>query len=167
VICRIAILCAAFVLTVAAQSPGRETPAGPEQPVPYNHKHHVGTLKLRCNMCHPNKDPGELMGLPAASVCMQCHQSVKTDSPAIRKLTEYAKSSRPVKWVRVYEIPTYVFFSHRAHAEAKNTCQECHGDVASQELMSKQVNLNMSGCMSCHKTKNASNDCTYCHEQRN
>ena len=47
--------------------------------------------------------------------------------PAIQKLADYAKSSRPVRWARVYQIPTYVFFSHRAHLEAKNTCQECHG----------------------------------------
>ena len=49
------------------------------------------TLKLKCNMCHPNKDPGEIMGIPQASTCMQCHSSVKTDSPAIQKLAEYAQ----------------------------------------------------------------------------
>ena len=97
---------------------------------------------------------------------MQCHSSVKTDSLHIQKLAGYAESKRPIPWVRVYQIPTFVFFSHRAHLEAGNTCQECHGAVAEREQMAREVNLNMSGCMACHKTKNASNDCLYCHEQR-
>jgi hypothetical protein len=71
-----------------------------------------------------------------------------------------------VRWVRVYQIPTYVFFSHRAHLETNNTCQECHGDVATLHVMTKLVPMNMSTCMNCHKEKKASNDCTFCHEQR-
>jgi c(7)-type cytochrome triheme protein len=162
------LLCAAVALIARLAAQQQATPPiGPEQPVAYSHKHHVGTLKLKCNMCHANKDPGEAMGLPAASVCMNCHQSVKTDSPAIQKLADYAKTNRPIRWVRVYQIPTYVQFSHRAHIEAKNTCQECHGDVASLDVMAKVVPMNMSSCMACHKEKNASNDCTFCHEQRN
>lgn len=143
-----------------------QTPVPPAQPVPFSHKHHVGTLKLKCNMCHPNRDPGETMGIAAASVCMQCHASVKTDSPHIQKVAASAAEKRPLKWARVYQIPTFVFFSHRAHVESKNTCQECHGDVGQREALFKEVDLSMTGCMNCHKAKNASNDCTYCHEQR-
>lgn len=146
----------------AAQAP----PAAPTQPIPFSHKHHVGTLKLKCNMCHPNRDPGEFMGIAQASTCMQCHSSIKTDSPHIQKLAGYAESKRAIPWVRVYQIPAYVFFSHRSHLEAGNTCQECHGQVSERAQLAREVNLNMTGCMNCHKTKNASNDCTYCHEQR-
>jgi hypothetical protein len=153
-----------LLLIIAACACMAQTP--PAQPVPFSHKHHVGTLKLKCNMCHPNRDPGEAMGIAASSVCMQCHASVKTDSPHIKKVAESAAEKRPIKWTRVYQIPTYVFFSHRAHIEAKNTCQECHGDVSQREALFKEVHHNMSTCMACHKAKNASNDCTYCHEQR-
>ena len=52
-------------------------------------------------MCHPNRDPGETMGIAAASVCMQCHSTIKADSPQIQKLAEFAKSSRPIRWARV------------------------------------------------------------------
>src|SRR5262245_17313513 len=93
-----------FILTVAAQTP-KPPPPAPQQPLPYSHKVHAGTLKLKCNMCHPNKDPGEAMGIPAASVCMQCHSAVKTESPAVQKLAEFAKANREIKWTRVYQIP--------------------------------------------------------------
>ena len=127
---------------------------------------HVGTLKLKCNMCHPNKDPGEIMGIPQASTCMQCHSSVKTDSPAIQKLADYAKSSRQIRWARVYEIPTYVMFSHKAHLEAGNTCQECHAQVAERDQLFREADISMGGCMTCHRMKKASNDCSFCHEPR-
>ena len=156
-------ICAVMCFCMAA---AQTAPAPPAQPVPFSHKQHAGTLKLKCNMCHPNRDPGESMGIAAASVCMQCHSSVKKDSPAIQKVAESAETKRPIRWTRVYEIPTYVFFSHRAHTEAGNTCQECHGAVADRDQLFREVNLNMTGCMDCHRVKKASNDCTFCHDQR-
>src|SRR3954462_4971780 len=99
----------ALLLAGAASVAVAQRPA-PAQPIAFNHKQHAGTLKLKCNMCHPNRDPGETMGIATASVCMQCHSSVRTDSPDIQKLAEYAKASRQIKWARVYAIPTYVEF---------------------------------------------------------
>jgi hypothetical protein len=148
------------VAAAAAQTPG------PTQPIPFSHRQHAGTLKLKCNMCHPNRDPGESMGIAQAATCMQCHSSVKTDSPAIQKLAGYAESRRAIPWVRLYQIPAYVFFSHRAHLETGNTCRECHGPAEERSTMAREVDLSMTGCMNCHKEKNASNDCLYCHEQR-
>lgn len=154
-----------LVLAAQAQTP-KQAPPPPAQPVPYSHKQHVGTLKLKCNTCHVNADPGEMMGIPQAAVCMKCHASVKTDSPAIQKIAEAAKSGRPIRWARVYEIPGYVMFSHRAHLEAGNTCQECHGQVAERDQLFREADISMGGCMNCHRVKSASNDCSYCHEPR-
>jgi formate-dependent nitrite reductase cytochrome c552 subunit len=97
---------------------------------------------------------------------MQCHSAIKTDSPAIRKLTAYFNNKRPIPWVRVYEIPDYVTFSHRAHIKAGNTCEDCHGKVAESDRLSRETDLSMGGCLNCHKTKNAGADCTFCHDQR-
>lgn len=146
-----------------AQAP----PEPPQQPIPYSHKHHVGTLKLQCSFCHENKEPGEIMGIPTTAKCMGCHKSVKTDSPHIQKLTEYNAQNRPVPWKRVYQIPSFVFFSHKDHLDAKNTCQECHGPVAERAALWREVPVNMGSCMECHQKKKAPNDCTFCHEQRN
>ena len=92
---------------------------GPAQPLPFSHKDHAGTLKLQCKMCHPSPDPGESMTIAPPSVCMQCHSAIKTDSPAIQKLAQYAAQGKPVPWVRIYAIPAWVDFSHRAHLEAQ------------------------------------------------
>jgi hypothetical protein len=151
------VLAAAVVATAAD---------APEQPLPFSHKAHAGAMKLACKMCHPNPDPGETEGIPPAATCMQCHSAIKTDSPAIQKLTAYAKNNRPIPWVRVFEIPDFVKFSHRDHAKAGNTCEECHGKVAESDQMARETNLSMGGCIACHRTKDAGIDCTFCHDER-
>jgi c(7)-type cytochrome triheme protein len=118
-------------------------------------------------MCHPNKDPGETIGIAGASLCMQCHSTIKPDSPAIGKLAEASKTAKPLKWRRVYEIPTYVYFSHRTHLNAGNACEDCHGQVAQRDVLAREADISMKGCMTCHTAKKASNDCTTCHDQRN
>jgi hypothetical protein len=138
----------------------------PVQPLPFSHKSHAGTLKLQCKMCHPSPDPGESMTIAAPSVCMQCHSAIKTDSPAIQKLAQYAADSKPVPWVRIYAIPAWVDFSHRSHLAAKATCEDCHGKVAERDVLSREVNLNMGTCIDCHAGKRAPTGCTFCHEPR-
>lgn len=138
---------------------------GQEQPVPYSHKKHVA-LGLKCNSCHTNADPGEVMGFPPEAVCMGCHQKVKADSPHIQKVTAAAKEKTPIPWVRVYKIPTYVYFSHRVHTQAGATCETCHGQVRQRDVLTKEVVHNMRTCMACHATHKARNECTTCHEER-
>lgn len=135
------------------------------QPIPYSHKLHIG-LGLQCKNCHTNPEPGELMGIPAATVCMGCHQSIKTDSPHIQKLAGFAQQKRNVPWNRVYQIPSYVYFSHKVHTDAGNTCEDCHGPVKEREALWKEKDISMGACMSCHMAKNALNDCNTCHEEK-
>jgi cytochrome c7-like protein/class III cytochrome C family protein len=161
---RSVVVCAILFTGGAVAQRGEQT--APAQPIPFSHKVHAGTLKLQCKMCHPNPDPGEFMTIAAPSTCMQCHTSVKTDSPAIQKLAQAAKSGQPVNWVRIYRTPSYVFFSHRAHLEKANTCQDCHGPVAERDQLYRETDLSMGGCMDCHRSKKASVDCTFCHEPR-
>ncbi len=52
----------------------------------------------------------------------------------------------------------------RKHVTAGNTCQDCHGKVAETERLAPAGNLNMGGCMNCHQARNASIDCTFCHD---
>ena len=156
----IAVLCAAYTFAQTAAK-------APQQPIPFSHKVHAGDLKLQCKMCHINPDPGEMMTFVTASKCMSCHSAIKTDSPAIQKLAEFAKANREIKWARVYQIPGYVFFSHKAHLEAGGTCEECHGPVNTRDQLFRETDISMGGCMNCHRAKKASLDCTYCHEQRN
>jgi Cytochrome c7 and related cytochrome c/Class III cytochrome C family len=157
-----------LIVVAAAQTPeqARRTPPAPSQPVAFSHKVHAGQLKLKCSMCHANPDPGERMGIATASTCMNCHSAIKADSPEIQKVADAAKTARPIRWTRVYSIPSYVFFSHRTHLEAGNTCAECHGQVAERDRLFREADISMGGCMACHSEKGASNDCTFCHEAR-
>lgn len=105
------------------------------------------------------------MGIPAASKCMSCHQSIKKESPAIQKLASYAAQNRPVPWIRVYQIPSYVSFTHKAHLESGANCETCHGPVAQRDQLRRETDITMGGCMNCHRLQKASLDCGFCHER--
>ncbi len=112
-------------------------------------------------------EPGASMGLPATAKCMACHTSVKQDSKSIQTLAQFHKDSKPVPWIRVYRVPDYVDFSHKAHLEkAKATCENCHGPVRERDVMRKETNISMTGCMECHRANNASVACNFCHEPK-
>lgn len=155
-----------LILVVWASARGLLSAAAvpPEQPIPFSHKEHAGTLKMQCKMCHPNSGLGETMRISAATVCMQCHSAIKTDSPAIQKLAGFAKSGSEIRWARVYEIPSYVNFSHRSHLNAGAKCAECHGEVAARDALFREADISMGGCMNCHRAKKVSIDCNFCHD---
>jgi len=157
----------AALISAAGQTATQAAGGAPEQPIPFSHQVHAGTLKLQCKMCHPNPDPGEMMTIAGASKCMQCHSTIKTDSPAIQKLAAAAKNERDIKWTRVYQIPAYVSFSHRIHVAAGNACADCHGKVAERSQLFREADISMGGCMNCHRIKKVSIDCTFCHEPQN
>jgi len=148
----------AFTAAAWAQS-------APEQPLPYSHKLHAGSLQLKCKGCHLNADPGDAMGFPSVATCMACHTSIATQKPAIQKLTAAAKSGQEIAWVRVYRTPPYVWFSHRSHLAAGSKCETCHGPVAERERMIREGDISMGACVACHQSKKVSVDCSFCHER--
>lgn len=155
----------AAIFAAIGVAPSQETLRGPIQPLPFSHKQHAGALSLDCKMCHVNPDPGELMTYPATATCMTCHSAIKTDSPHIQELAKAASENRSIEWVRVYEIPGFVYFSHRTHLAKGATCQKCHGEVQTRERVFVDGDLTMSGCMNCHVENSASIDCNFCHDQ--
>ncbi len=135
-----------------------------EQPVLFSHKQHIA-LTLKCKDCHANPDPGESMGLPAASKCMACHVSIATDKPAIRKLKNFVDRKEPIPWVPIFQIPSTIVFSHRIHLEGGVSCDGCHAAVTrSDALTPKDLNISMGTCMACHRKSRVSNDCKTCHQ---
>ena len=156
-----ALLISATLFNAAAQDD-----TAPKQPIPFNHKLHVTALKQPCKMCHPNANPGEMMGLPEASNCIGCHSAIAPKDTGERKLLAYSKQNRDLDWVRVYQIPTFVRFDHRQHLQAGAKCETCHGPVAERTALWQEKPLSMGACMDCHRTTHASLDCGSCHEPR-
>jgi hypothetical protein len=152
----------AVILVFAALASAQTSP---EQPSPYSHKIHAGTLHLPCKGCHANADPGDAMGFPPVATCMACHSSIAANKPDIQKLAAAAKSGQEIAWVRVYRTPPFVWFSHRPHLLAGAKCENCHGPVAEREKMIREGDISMNGCMACHRSKEVSTDCSFCHER--
>ena len=135
------------------------------QPIPFSHKVHAKFV-TDCSYCHEMSASGWDMNYPSEAQCMVCHENIKTDSPAIKKLAEYASEKKPVPWVRVYQVQPFVFFSHRVHIKkGKLACEACHGPVAERDVLTREKLTTMAACMDCHKEKGAPVNCHTCHER--
>ncbi|MDQ2775481.1 MAG: cytochrome c family protein [Acidobacteriota bacterium] len=137
------------------------TPVG--QPIPFSHKQHADTAHLKCDDCHKLAPSGEVVSIPMGKSCMACHLQIDSNSPAIKDLKAYVDETQPVPWVRVYEIPSFVEFSHKTHLDAGTKCTTCHGPVATRDYLWRETDLSMGGCLSCHRAKAANTDCHTCH----
>ena len=123
----------------------------PEQPIPFSHKLHAGQNKIDCKYCHVGAEKSRHAMVPAVATCMNCHTVVKTDSPHIKKIHDAWKSGKPIEWVRVHELPDFVFFTHKRHIAAGVSCETCHGDVKDMEKIVQKSPLTMGWCMECHR----------------
>ena len=133
------------------------------QPIPFSHKLHVSS-GITCKGCHLGVDSSERAGFPALQKCMLCHSSIKVESVAIQKLASMAGEGQEAAWVRVYELPDFVFFSHANHSTAEVECGKCHGPVEKREVLSKEISTSMETCINCHLARRTSIDCHLCHE---
>jgi len=56
--------------------PGNQQGYEPAQPIAYSHRLHAGELQIPCLYCHSGALRSRNAGIPAASVCMNCHRLV-------------------------------------------------------------------------------------------
>ncbi len=111
-------------------------------------------------------EPGREISYPSEEKCMQCHETIKTESSDIVRLAQYHKDRKPVPWVPVYRVPDYVFFSHLRHVKkAGIDCDVCHGPVAERDVVVREKSIGMVACVDCHKEKGARNTCRTCHNR--
>lgn len=136
----------------------------PKQPIAFTHRVHIQN-GMQCTSCHAGVTEGPDAGIPSVTFCMACHQEVATNNPEIRKLAAYAAKDQDISWQPVYWFYSseHVRFWHVPHIRAGVDCQQCHGDMAQQTVAVRSKNLNMNFCISCHRAKGASADCTTCH----
>ena len=148
----------------------------PVQPIHYSHKIHAGDNGIDCKYCHSSARTSKHSGIPSLNVCMNCHKSIyeyKGETTPeytkefydgeIKKLyaaagwddveQKYTGKTQPVKWVRIHNLPDFVYFNHSQHVTVAGVeCQTCHGPVEEMEIMYQHAPLTMGWCIDCHRT---------------
>lgn len=124
----------------------------PEQPIQYSHKLHAGELGIDCQYCHTNVDKSPKANIPATQTCMNCHNQIDSQKPdEIAKIRESWNSGESIEWIRVHNLPDYVYFSHEAHVNVGVGCETCHGRVDRMDVVMQKEPLSMSWCLDCHR----------------
>ena len=152
----------------------------PVQPIHYSHKIHAGDNQIECKYCHSSARVSKHSGIPSLNVCMNCHKNIAEYNgeedlengytkdfytKEIKKLyaavgwdeenQRYTGESKPVKWVRIHNLPDFVYFNHAQHVEVGQIeCQTCHGPVEEMEIMYQYAPLTMGWCINCHRETN-------------
>ena len=152
----------------------------PIQPIHYSHKIHSGANQIDCQYCHSSARVSKHSGIPSLNVCMNCHENIAEYNGEedlekgytkdfytneIKKLYKavgwdensqtYTGDTEPVKWVRIHNLPDFVYFSHAQHvAVAGVDCQKCHGPVEEMEVLYQHSPLTMGWCINCHRETN-------------
>jgi hypothetical protein len=125
----------------------------PEQPIAFSHQLHAGEAKVPCLYCHSGAAHSRHAGIPAASVCMNCHGLLTKETPEIRKLKEALEQRRPIGWIKVHNLPDFVYFNHSQHVGAAVACRECHGPVETMATVRQHAPLTMGWCLDCHRQR--------------
>ncbi len=148
----------------------------PLQPIHYSHRIHAGSNGIDCKYCHSSARVSKHSGIPSLNVCMNCHKNINevSDTTAtaehskafydgeIQKLykavgwdpatQKYTGKTEPVKWVRIHNLPDFVYFNHSQHVTVAGIeCQTCHGPVQTYEVMKQFAPLTMGWCIDCHR----------------
>ena len=152
----------------------------PVQPIHYSHKIHAGANQIECKYCHSSARVSKHSGIPSLNVCMNCHKNIAEYNgeedlengytkdfytKEIKKLytavgwdetnQKYTGETQPVKWVRIHNLPDFVYFNHAQHVEVGEiACEKCHGPVQEMEIMYQYSPLTMGWCINCHRETN-------------
>ncbi len=123
----------------------------PDQPIAYSHRVHVGELGMDCRYCHNTVEIAATAAIPPTQTCMNCHAQIRKESESLISLQESYTSGKPIPWVRVHDLPDYVYFNHSAHVTRGVGCVSCHGRVDQMEVVRQVEPLSMSWCLDCHR----------------
>ena len=156
------------VATRAVARVGSDQGYSPAQPIAFSHRLHAGTNSVPCLYCHYGATRSQHAGIPPASVCMNCHGLLTTQTVEIQKLREAVLQGRSIAWVKVHNLPDFVHFDHSQHVRAAVACQSCHGAVDTMDRVRQEMPLGMGWCLDCHDARGvgergARTDCVRCH----
>ncbi len=149
-----------------AQDLGSQQGYAPEQPIKFNHKIHAGQYQIQCQYCHTGVERGKQANIPSSNICMNCHNYIKQGpqygTTEIAKVVEAYNTKKPIKWVRIHNLPDHVYFNHQQHVVAgKVKCQQCHGPIQEMEKVQQISTLEMGWCINCHRESKINSDNPY------
>ena len=159
----------------------------PDQPIYFSHKIHAGENKIDCQLCHSGAKYGKVSEIPSVNVCMNCHKGISEYkgkyieegksrdfyTGEIKKIYEaagwdeasqtYTGKTKPIAWVRIHNMPDFVYFNHSQHVVAGEqtimkakkvdvVCKACHGQVPEMDKLQMANNFTMGWCIECHRT---------------
>jgi hypothetical protein len=121
------------------------------QPVQFSHRHHAGQLGIHCAYCHSSVEVSSFAGIPPTHTCMSCHSQIWINSPTLEPVRESYRSGRSIEWIRVHDLPDFVYFNHSIHINKGIGCASCHGRVDQMPQIYKAESLQMQWCLDCHR----------------
>jgi len=139
------------IAAISRSSYVTQTEVAREQPVPFSHKHHVSGLGIDCRYCHTSVEVVAFAGIPPTKTCMTCHSQIWSDSPILEPVRESFRTDRSLEWIRVHDLPDFVYFNHSIHVKKGVGCVSCHGRVDQMPLVWKAHSLDMEWCLECHR----------------
>ena len=170
------LLASAFFVYGYLMQIGVDQNYAPIQPIHYSHRIHAGSNGINCNYCHSSARVSKHSGIPSLNVCMNCHKNIAevsdtTATPEYSKAfydkeidklykavgwdkvnQKYTGITQPVKWVRIHNLQSFVYFNHSQHVTVGGiACQTCHGPVQTYEIQKQFAPLTMSWCIDCHR----------------
>ncbi|MCS7297027.1 MAG: c-type cytochrome [Bacteroidia bacterium] len=139
-----------------ARSVGLHQGYKPVQPIAFSHKTHAGEYKIACQYCHVGVEKGKSATFPSTNICMNCHNYIQEGSrygtKEIAKILASWEEGKPIEWVRVHNLPDFVYFNHAQHVKVGGiACQTCHGPVEEMEEVYQYSDLSMGWCINCHR----------------
>jgi hypothetical protein len=122
-----------------------------DQPVEFDHRHHVQDDGIDCLYCHKEAAISATAGIPSTDLCMGCHNQVWNQSPMLEPVRRSYFSGLPIPWNRVHDVPDFVYFNHAIHVNKGVGCVTCHGRVDGMSRVYQVVDLSMNWCLDCHR----------------
>ena len=122
-----------------------------EQPVQFSHQHHAGGIGIDCRYCHTAVEVSPSAGIPPTKTCINCHSQIWSTSPYLEPVRASFRDDKPLQWVRVHDLPDFVYFNHSIHVTKGVGCETCHGRVDKMPLMMQKSSLQMEWCLNCHR----------------
>ena len=121
------------------------------QPVQFSHAHHVGGMGIDCRYCHTSVEQAASASIPPTQTCMNCHSQIWAQSPYLEPVRASWQNGESLEWIRVHDLPDFVYFNHSIHVKKGVGCETCHGRIDQMPGIQQVSSLQMEWCLDCHR----------------